>query len=283
MRAPAAEFVAQFTDDGPLSGLTRWVRSARADLHLWSDEQAAMHHARIVTGTIGLLDVSWDPQRFQFTARRPFTQLAADFLDSSWYPIAAAPARVEQAIAFATAARDQAERRARFGAESLGALHMLTQEYAPQLSGHLEETAEVRAVREALLPPPVAGGAPFFSAAPDAVIADSEGRIELVRIYTSRAPELRFAAAQAQVDLALFSDEARPHLDRIATVRRMLGLPTTERPLADLPARGRIILEAGASERLREQYEAVRQRLIERGVLTEESLVLQERPAQLPR
>jgi hypothetical protein len=277
-RAPAELFVDQFAEDGPLGGLTRWVRenSPRADLHLWSDEQAAMHRARIFSGTVGLLDVAWAPQRFQITARRPLTQLASAWLDSTWYPIAVAPSRVERAIAFAELARDQVERRARFGVHALTGLGMLTQEYAPLLAGHLEDTEEVPAVREALLPPPIAGGSPFFSAAPDAVVADSDGRIELVRIYSSRAPELRFAAAQAQVDLALFSAEQRT-LDGVAAARRRLGLPTIEVPLADAPTRARIILEAGASERLREQYEAVRRRLIERGRLAEGALVLSER------
>ena len=210
LRAPAEEFVAAFTESGSLAPLTEWVRSVspRADLHLWSDNQAQMHRARIVSGTIGILDIDWSPVRFQVSARRPFTSLAAETLDSSWHPNSASAGPVARAVTFASLALVEVSSRTRFAVDALGRFGMLTQDYAPLVSGPLTDAPAVVTTQEALLPAPIPGGAPFFSAAPDAIVADEHGRLELVRTYTSRAPELRFAAAQAHVDLELFGESS---------------------------------------------------------------------------
>jgi len=277
LRAPADEFVAAFMEGGSLAPLTEWVRSEspRADLHLWSDDQAQMHRARIVSGTIGVLDIDWSPVRFQVSARRPFTKLAAVTLDSFWHPNSAAAGPVARAVTFASRALTDVSSRTRFAVDALARFGMLTQDYAPLVSGPLTDATAVVTTQEALLPAPIPGGAPFFSAAPDAIVADEHGRLELVRTYTSRAPELRFAAAQAHVDLKLFGrpgDEQVRNLERIAASRRLLGLPAIGRPLSDAPVRAHVLVEAGASDRLVEQYEAVRTRLVERGVLDAEAL-----------
>src|SRR5688572_20932253 len=95
LRAPVEPFVEQFSDDGAFGGLTQWVRAASPalDLHLWSDASAAMHRARVVAGTVGLIDLVWSAHRFQIAARRPFTRIAGGLLDDGWYPTRAAPER----------------------------------------------------------------------------------------------------------------------------------------------------------------------------------------------
>ena len=272
LRAPAEEFVAAFAGGGSLAPLADWVRSVspRADLHLWSDNQAQMHRARIVSGTIGILDIDWSPVRFQVSARRPFTKLAAVTLDSFWHPNSASAGPVGRAVTFASRALSDVSSRTRFAVDALARFGMLTQDYAPLVSGPLTDATAVVTTQEALLPAPIPGGAPFFSAAPDAIVADQHGRLELVRVYTSRAPELRFAAAQAHVDLELFGrpgDEQVRNLERIAASRRALGLPTTSALLSGAPVGAHVLVEARASDRLIEQYEAVRTRLLERGHL----------------
>jgi len=246
------------------------------DLHLWSDPSAATHRARIVTGTIGLIDLVWSPHRFQIAPRRPFTRIAAGRLDDAWYPTRAAPERVRSAVAFGEAARELAASRAAFGVAALAGLAIVTQEYSPQLAGPLEAFPEVTGIRHALLPSPIRGGEPFFAAAPDAVSLGADGVIELVRVYSARAPELRFAAAQAVADLALVAAlepaaqrQQAVHFDRIAAARAALGLPAPARPAADAPARARILAAPDSSPRLAEQFRAVRDRLVERALLAE--------------
>ena len=281
LRAPVEVFVAQFADDAPFAGLTRWVRETAPDLdlHLSSDVAAGVHRARIVSGTVGLIDVSWSPHRFQITPRRPFTRSASGLLDDAWYPVSAAPARVARAVAFGEIAREQAARRARFGVRALGSRAVVTQDYAPVLTTPLESTPEVAAVREALLPAPVPGGSPFFSTAPDAVALADDGVVEFVRVYADRAPELRFAAAQALVDLGLHAGlgpaeraEQRRHFGRLAATRQELGLRRSP-PARDAAVRARILVESGMSPRLQEQFRAVRDRLIERGLLADGDIV----------
>lgn len=264
-RVPSDDFVAAFSARGPFDAITAWVlnHGARADLHLWSDPKAQMHRARVVSGSLGLVDIDWSPVRFQISARRPLNKLAAATLDSAWHPISASKRPVSAALDFLARALDETATRARFSIDALAYRSMITQEYAPLLDRPLAEASPVLAVQEALDPAPVPGGAPFFSAAPDAVAAD-DGQIELVRVYGARAPELRFAAAQAHVDLQLFAMEGA---ERIAAARRRLGLRTAHTPVRDAPARAHVIVERGASERLIAQYEAVRARLVERDVL----------------
>lgn len=233
-----------------------------------------MHRARIVSGTVGILDIDWSPVRFQVTARRPFTKLAVGLLDSAWHPNGASAKPVASAVTFATLALAAAAPRSRFAIDALAPFDMITQDYTPLVSGHLTDLPPVVATQAALVPSPIAGGAPFFSAVPDAIVADG-GRLELVRTYTSRAPELRFAAAQAHVDLELFagpSDEQLMTFEAIAASRRVLGLPTTRSSVADVPARAHVFVEAGASARLIEQYETVRSTLVERALLDQKLL-----------
>lgn len=277
-RAPVEEFVAQFRDDGVFGGLTQWVRatSPALDLHLWSDPAAATHRARVVTGTVGLIDLVWSPHRFQIAPRRPFTRIAAGRLDGSWYPTRAAAERVRRAVAFGDEARGLAASRAEFGISALAGRRIVTQEYAPLLTGPLEGAPEVADIRRALLPPPIPGGEPFFAAAPDAVVVAGDGVVEFVRVYSARAPELRFAAAQAVADLrlaaALAPDARRQqllHFDRVARARAGLGLAAPEGVAADAPARARIVASADSSPRLVEQFRAVRDRLLEHALLDE--------------
>lgn len=269
-RVPSDDFVAAFSTGGPLNPLTAWVleQGPRADLHLWSDPKAQMHRARIVSGTVGLVDIDWSPVRFQISARRPLNKLATSTLDSAWHPNSAAAVPVTRALGFLTRALDETAARARFSVAALADSAMITQEYAPLLTGPLTETTPVVAVQDALLPAPVAGGAPFFSSAPDAVTVD-DGRLQLVRVYGARAPELRFAAAQAHVDVELFALEGA---EQIAAARRHLGLRAALVPIRDAPVRALVVVEGGASDRLIEQYEAVRSRLVERGVLDAHAL-----------
>lgn len=284
LRAPVEPFAEQFADDGPFGGLTQWVRGGAPalDLHLWSDVAAGVHRARVVSGTVGLIDVAWSQHRFQIAARRPFTRAAVGWLDSAWHPLAAAPARVLRAVAFGERARESALSRAGFGIAALTGLPIVTQEYAPLLTARLESAPKVAEVRAALRPAPVPGGEPFFSAAPDAVAWAPDGVLEFVRVFSARAPELRFAAAQAVVDLGLFNgldaqDRAAQieHFARISTVRRNLGLRAAAAGLDDGGARARILIDAGSSDRLRLQFDAVRERLIERGLLDQIQIVTQ--------
>ncbi|RWR17275.1 hypothetical protein D8Y23_11935 [Microbacterium enclense] len=263
-RAPADDFVTAFSESGPLHPLTAWVlaQGPRADLHLWSDRKAQMHRARIVSGTVGLANIDWSPVRFQISARRPLNRLADGTLDSSWHPHTSSSVPVGRAVDFLIRALDEVAERARFSVVALAGRPMVTQEYAPLLAGSLTETPPVLAVHEALLPAPIPGGAPFFSSAPDAVIAD-DGTLELVRVYGARAPELRYAAAQAHVDVELFAMDG---VERIVAARRHLGLRSAPPPTRASPQRAHVIVESGASERLIAQYEAVRSRLVERGV-----------------
>lgn len=281
LRAPVDPFVEQFADDGAFGGLTQWVRAASPalDLHLWSDGSAAMHRARVVAGTVGLIDLAWSPRRFQIAARRPFTRIPGGWLDDAWYPTRAAPERVRRAVAFGELARDLAASRTEFGIGALSRLAIVTQEYAPQLAGPLEATPEVTAIRAALDPSPISGGEPFFAAAPDAVALGADGIVEFVRVYSARAPELRFAAAQAVADSSLFGalDPAsrRQQLrqfDQLTASRTRLGLPTSSRVVVDGPARARILASADLSPRLHEQFRAVRARLVDRGLLAEGTL-----------
>ncbi|WP_395640120.1 hypothetical protein [Pseudolysinimonas sp.] len=281
LRAPADGFVSQFGDDGPFGGLTQWVRAAgpALDLHLWSDASAAMHRARVVTGTVGLIDLAWSPHRFRIAARRPFTRVAGGWLDDAWHPTRAAAERVRRAVAFGEVARGLAASRAAFGIAALTGLGIVTQEYAPVLAAPLEATPEVAEIRHALMPPPIPGGEPFFASAPDAVAVGADGVIEFVRVYSARAPELRFAAAQAVADLDLFAalDPASRrdqlgHFDRVVAARARLGLPTTRRAAVDVPARARILASADLSPRLEEQFRSVQTRLVERGLLRERAL-----------
>ncbi len=268
----------------PSAGLTQWVRATAPDLdlHLWSDVQAGVHRARIVSGTVGLIDILWAPHRFQISAHRPFTRTATGWLDAAWYPTHAAAARVRRAVSFGEMVRAQVAPRARFGITALADAAMLTQDYTPLLAGPLDDARVAEAVRDALLPPPIPGGAPFFSVSPDAVLADAQGELVLARVYGERAPELRFAAAQAVVDLGLYAElkhderaEQIRHLERIADVRRELGLRTAAAPLRHAgPARALVLVEHGASPRLREQFEAVQSRLVERGLLEAATLTL---------
>ncbi len=291
LRAPVEPFVAQFGDDGPFGGLTQWVRAASPalDLHLWSDAPAGNHRARIVTGTVGLIDVVWSPHRFQIAARRPFTRVAASWLDNSWYPTRAAPERVQRAVAFGERARELAASRAGFGVTALARLPLVTQEYTPLIEGPLEATPEVARIREALLPSPIVGGDPFFSAAPDAVALGADGVVEFVRVYSERAPELRFAAAQALADLSLLAgldpDSRRlllRHFDRIVETRRWLGLPTATAGAVDEPGRARILAADHLSPRLEEQFHTVRARLIDRGLLADGRLHLETVEGEIP-
>jgi len=277
-RAPVDEFVAQFADQGPFGGLTQWVRAAGRglDLHLWSDPSAATHRARVVTGTVGLIDIVWSPNRFQIAARRPFTRIAAGRLDDAWYPTRSAPERVRSAVAFGEAARELAASRAAFGIAALAGLDVVTQEYTPQIAGPLEGMPQIGDIRSALLPSPIPGGDPFFAAAPDAVALGADGVVELVRVYSSRAPELRFAAAQAVADLGLVAAlepglrrQQALHLDRTVAARAALGLPGPSRRALDAPARARILASPDSSPRLADQFRAVRDRLVERGLLVE--------------
>jgi hypothetical protein len=280
-RAPADGFVEQFADDGPFGGLTQWVRAASPalDLHLWSDPSAAMHRARVVAGTVGLIDLVWSPHRFQIAARRPFTRIPGGWLDDAWYPTKAAGERVRRAVAFGEVARDLAASRAEFGIAALSRLDVVTQEYSPLLAGPLEATPEVAGIRRALDPSPISGGEPFFAAAPDAVALGADGVVEFVRVYSARAPELRFAAAQAVADLGLFAalDPAERrrqlrHFDLVVAARTRLGLPTSSGSAVGGPARARILASADLSPRLHEQYRSVRARLVEHGLLDDGAL-----------
>lgn len=281
LRAPVEAFVEQFADDGAFGGLTQWVRAASPalDIHLWSDASAAMHRARVVAGTVGLIDLVWSPHRFQIAARRPFTRIPGGWLDDAWYPTRAAPERVRRAVAFGEVARDLAAARADFGIAALSRLALITQEYAPVLAGPLESTPEVADIRRALDPSPIPGGEPFFAAAPDAVALGADGVVEFVRVYSARAPELRFAAAQAVADLGLFGalDPASRrqqlrHFDLLVGARARLGLPTSSRPAADGPSRARVVASADLSPRLQEQFRSVRARLVDLGLLAEGTL-----------
>lgn len=288
-RAPVDAFVEQFADAGPFGGLTQWVRAGQPslDLHIWSDVPAGVHRARVYSGTVGLIDVVWSPHRFQITARRPFTRHAAGWLDSAWYPTRSAPARVLRAVAFGETVRALAADRARFGVAALDGLGLVTQEYAPLLAGALESTVVVGRVREALLPAPIPGGAPFFSTAPDAVVLGADGAVEFVRVYSERAPELRFAAAQALVDLGLHGDlgdsdraEQCAHFARVGRVRRFLGLRAPAVEPARRPARALVVRAASPSPRLLDQFAAVRDRLADRGLL--DAAALRERLVAAP-
>lgn len=294
VRAPVDPFAEQFADDGAFGGLTQWVRAASPalDLHLWSDPSAAMHRARVVAGTVGLIDLAWSPHRFQIAARRPFTRIPGGWLDDAWYPTRAAPERVRRAVAFGELARDLAASRAEFGIAALARLGVVTQEYAPLLAGPLEATPEVAGIRRALDPSPISGGEPFFATAPDAVALGADGIVEFVRVYSARAPELRFAAAQAVADLGLFAalePESRRqqlvHFDRVVAIRARLGLPTSSGSAVGGPARARILASADLSPRLREQFRAVRARLVDHGLLADGSLRMEvvDDPMSSPR
>lgn len=286
VRAPVDPFVEQFADDGAFGGLTQWVRAASPalDLHLWSDPPAAMHRARVVAGTVGLIDLAWSPHRFQIAPRRPFTRIPGGWLDDAWYPTRAAPERVRRAVAFGEVARDLAASRAEFGIAALSGLGVVTQEYAPLLAGPLESTPEVAGIRRALDPSPIRGGEPFFATAPDVVALGADGAVEFVRIYSARAPELRFAAAQAVADLGLFAaldPESRRrqllHFDRVVAIRARLGLPTASESaggpsVGGGAARARVLAAADLSPRLQEQFRSVRARLVDHGLLAEGAL-----------
>lgn len=281
LRAPADPFVEQFADDGAFGGLTQWVRAASPalDLHLWSDRSAAMHRARVVAGTVGLIDLIWSPHRFRIAARRPFTRSASGWLDDAWHPERAAPERIRRAVGFGEIARELAASRAEFGIAALSRLDVITQEYTPLLAAPLETTPLIADIRQALIPSPIAGGEPFFAAAPDAVSIGVDGVVEFVRVYSARAPELRFAAAQAVADVGLYAaldpisrQQQVQHFTRLASARRRLGLPTTPRAAVDAPARARILASADLSPRLRDQFRSVRARLVDHGLLPEDTL-----------
>lgn len=285
LRAPLGAFAAEFASSGAFGQLTFVVRasSGRLDLHLWSDQLAGVHRARVRSGTVRLLDLTWEPQRFRLAAARPFIRDAGAWLHDRWHPATSAPALMPQVAAFVESARERVAERARFSADAVTRHAVVTQEYAPRLRSRLDDAAIVGTVRDALVPAPVAGGEPFFSAAPDAVVLAPDGRLGLLRTYSARAPELRLAAAQAVIDLALLTstppNEAIAqlhHFDQVCEVRRALGLRAPERGADASRAPHAIVAVAeNASARSLDQFEAVRSRLVERGLLDPTQLALE--------
>jgi hypothetical protein len=134
-----------------------------------------------------------------------------------------------------------------------------------------EVSADIRA---ALTPNPVPGPLHPFTAVSDALFLDADGVLVVSEIEGRRAPEVRFAAAQAIVYLKLlrrFLEADAAALDLLRTVvasRRALGLgvPLLDRVTATGQTAALVSVQEGVSPKLLAQFESVRRTLEESGI-----------------
>ncbi|MEY2847903.1 MAG: hypothetical protein RI885_568 [Actinomycetota bacterium] len=282
IRPPGPLLVAAFSPFGVLGALTRYVRGVRypVDLHLWSDVDANLHRARLHCGLARVLDVHFDRRRWRFggdPARR-------DDFDPAWTRWMSdaelrerLPALLRYLDLVLPAAADGR------GAVGAGAFAVRGRAVIQQEFSAIFNSAEERRrvmdeigadLVAALTPNPVPGPVHAFTAVSDALFLDASGALVVAEIEGRRAPEVRFAAAQAIVYLRLLrrwlgsEPSALSLVAATITARRSLGLgsPLLDRVALSGLTAAVVSIQDGASPRLLAQFSAVRQALERSGV-----------------
>ncbi|MFT4211528.1 MAG: hypothetical protein QM626_06600 [Microbacterium sp.] len=276
-RAPVEELTAAFAPRGEFGRLTTAARLLGADVHLWSDLRAEVHRARIWLADRRLLDIAWEPSRAALHPHRDLRTAQPLLPWDRWLPTSACAEQIAEVVqALRSARRTLDERRGAPPLLAAAGVQLLTQEYAPFFIDARVRRATLRElagdVVSALDPAPVPGSGLILSYTPDALAVASDGTLAVMRRYRPRAPEVRFAAAQAVLDIRLLRDiverggQAQRHdLDVVRHARMRLGF-------GSLPAlrfgdiRTVVGLDAGTSPRLRQQAEAVAEALRSNGI-----------------